>query len=398
MKMKMYTILVGVLICGYESSANEICKNNNGSMMLSEETKILAKFKNLDGTNTILVDEAQEGYTFTCHKNKNTIDSKIVFIPGVRGEQESPFSRVLEHSALSFNNRYTNTEPVVVKCVDVCSVTFIVVIFNATSICYENNSRSWDCGLDQLENEISSVDHHDMRNSEVLNRTYSIKNPISESPPFMKCDGNTKNISYLQLECCETILQKYYIDQEKSPIEILIKINETRTEETETRFDAFYMSKLYFVQNGTIVNNNQQDNYFLKKNPVTPNQNSNQNSPLLIWVTAITSAAFVIIMILFGGYHFKKRKQKKCNQLTDNGDKNLDIFVSYSDLDKDYVEGFLVPKLEDESSEQKYRCLLNVRDFVPERSTIDQITEAVESSLCTIIILSNNSEKSLCFE
>ena len=57
-----------------------------------------------------------------------------------------------------------------------------------------------------------------------------------------------------------------------------------------------------------------------------------------------------------------------------------------------------MPKLEDESNEQKYRCLLNVRDFVPERSTIDQITEAVESSLCTIIILSNNSEKSLSFE
>ena len=90
----------------------------------------------------------------------------------------------------------------------------------------------------------------------------------------MKCDGNTKNISYLQLECCETILQKYYIDQEKSPIEILIKINETRIEATETKFDALYMTKLYFVQNGTIVNNNQPDNYFLKKNPVTPNQNS----------------------------------------------------------------------------------------------------------------------------
>ena len=59
-----------------------------------------------------------------------------------------------------------------------------------------------------------------------------------------------------------------------------------------------------------------------------------------------------------------------------------------------FVEDFMVPNLEDETNEVKYQCLLHERDFMPGRPIIDQITRAVDTSSCTMIVLSPNFVKS----
>ena len=96
-------------------------------------------------------------------------------------------------------------------------------------------------------------------------------------------------------------------------------------------------------------------------------------------------------------YHYYKRNEVPSTNpilpTTDYNyyDKEFDVFISYSHFDKDFVEDFLVPKLEDESNiDMKYQCLLHVRDFEPGRAIMDQINEAVDSSACTIIVLSKN--------
>ena len=51
----------------------------------------------------------------------------------------------------------------------------------------------------------------------------------------------------------------------------------------------------------------------------------------------------------------------------------------------------MVPKLEnDPHHDLKFNCLLHVREFVPGRSIMDQISEAVDISACTMIVLSSN--------
>ena len=81
--------------------------------------------------------------------------------------------------------------------------------------------------------------------------------------------------------------------------------------------------------------------------------------------------------------------QKKESQ-DENNEKDFDVFISYSKYDKTYVEDFLVQKLELGSSLIKYKCLLQIRDFVPGISIMDQIERAVHSSSCTLIVLSKD--------
>ena len=59
-------------------------------------------------------------------------------------------------------------------------------------------------------------------------------------------------------------------------------------------------------------------------------------------------------------------------------------------MDQDFVEEFLVLKLENEHEELNFKCLLHVRDFEPGRGIMDQISEAVETSACTMIVLSKH--------
>ena len=69
--------------------------------------------------------------------------------------------------------------------------------------------------------------------------------------------------------------------------------------------------------------------------------------------------------------------------------RRYDVFISYANEDKEFVEQKLVPILEDSSSsEYKYRCLVHVRDFIPGDQIMDQIVNAVTNSTRTLIVLS----------
>ena len=110
---------------------------------------------------------------------------------------------------------------------------------------------------------------------------------------------------------------------------------------------------------------------------------------MVILIVAI-SAGFLISSIIVMACCHLKRKKKITEPLENNGEKDFDVFISYSNDDKDFVENVLVPKLEDQSKLINYKCLLPVRDFVPGIGIMDQIADAVESSSCTMVILSKH--------
>ena len=114
---------------------------------------------------------------------------------------------------------------------------------------------------------------------------------------------------------------------------------------------------------------------------------------LTILIIAI-SVAFLISSIIAIAYCHLRRKKKNTEHLENNGEKDFDVFISYSNHDKDFVENILVPKLEDQTNLINYKCLLPVRDFVPGIGIMDQIADAVDSSACTMIILSKHFIKS----
>ena len=108
---------------------------------------------------------------------------------------------------------------------------------------------------------------------------------------------------------------------------------------------------------------------------------------VLIVGIAVSFLSFVAI-----GYIYIKRREKKIELEAQNGNsKNeFDVFISYSHPDKYFAEEFLASKLES----IKYKCILQVRDFLPGISIMDQIEQAVQSSSCTMIILSKDFLKS----
>lgn len=76
------------------------------------------------------------------------------------------------------------------------------------------------------------------------------------------------------------------------------------------------------------------------------------------------------------------------NAEEENDKRRYDVFISYANEDKEFVEQKLVPILEDSTSEYKYRCLVHVRDFIPGDQIMDQIVNAVTNSTRTLIVLS----------
>ena len=115
------------------------------------------------------------------------------------------------------------------------------------------------------------------------------------------------------------------------------------------------------------------------------------------WIAILIAAIFVgflISSIIAIACCHLNRKKKPTEPLENNGEKDFDVFISYSNHDKEFVENILVPKLEDQTNLINYKCLLPVRDFVPGIGIMDQIAEAVESSACTMIILSKHYIKS----
>jgi len=231
-----------------DTKTNEVCKSGNGYMSLSDETKILTKFKNENGQNVIIAkvnDEKglDEIFTFTCHKNHENNKTKIIFEseePSDISEEASPIRRRLRNIDLYVNEIATNTEPYSVKCEDVCEVIFIVVEFDADVLCDdENNVKNWNCGIDQLEYELEpAVLRKSNYYDESIERSYQIKNPFNEEPSFYSCHVIDRNNSYIGLNSCVYVLEQLNFAAVFAPYKILVKIVENGKES--------YMTKLFY--------------------------------------------------------------------------------------------------------------------------------------------------------
>lgn len=68
--------------------------------------------------------------------------------------------------------------------------------------------------------------------------------------------------------------------------------------------------------------------------------------------------------------------------------KKYDAFISYSNKDEEFVNSDLVPGLE--SGDPKYKVCLHSRDWLPGAYIQQQITQSVEASRRTIVVLSSN--------
>ena len=107
-----------------------------------------------------------------------------------------------------------------------------------------------------------------------------------------------------------------------------------------------------------------------------------------------SSLLFAIVGICLFGLVLKKKEYLQLrfyslpwvfDRFPEDWNLKYDAFISYSDHDKDFVEGTLWPQLEKNKS---YSCCVHVRDFVVGDPISDQILRAVGQSRRTIIVLS----------
>ena len=121
----MYIFLMILSISIDLSLPHELCKSENGSMTLYNETKVLAKFKNENGQITILVDENREKklkginekFSFTC-QNLEDNNRKNLFFGNKKAnitKNGTMISGVLKNFDLDYNELGTNTEPIIGK-------------------------------------------------------------------------------------------------------------------------------------------------------------------------------------------------------------------------------------------------------------------------------------------
>ena len=245
---------------------------------------------------------------------------------------------------MEFNEQDTNTKPRHVECEDVCGVDFIVVGFNATSLCHGSNSKLWDCGLDQLEDELAPLVANHATEDTLVGRMYSINNPTNELPPFLKCEDNQKNVSYLEISSCKTVLEKYYNDPKKSPFEVTLETIETRMTQKKLSTNRFYMKKLYFWNKGTIKedlsaisdNKTSKDDSFnqeiftydsTNKN-ITGSEPSKEDPTIPIWAALVIVLCIVLLVIFIAItaiYVFKRQKKKVVQFLNNDTEKELDL-------------------------------------------------------------------------
>ncbi|XP_032803074.2 toll-like receptor 2 [Petromyzon marinus] len=109
--------------------------------------------------------------------------------------------------------------------------------------------------------------------------------------------------------------------------------------------------------------------------------------------------AFIIILILGLGYYFDaiwyirmgtvwiSAKRRRMQQGA-GGPFQYHAFISYSQLDSDWVENTLVPTLE--SSNPDLKLCIHERDFMPGEWIVDNIIQCIEHSNKTLFILSRN--------
>lgn len=99
-------------------------------------------------------------------------------------------------------------------------------------------------------------------------------------------------------------------------------------------------------------------------------------STATLFVQYFLPPVIVIVLILIGIILCLYHKEPICIWLyshpslrrllfiTDLNTKDYDVFVSYSDLDSEYVEREVIPGLE-HGKDIKYKCMFHKRDFMP---------------------------------
>ena len=388
MNLSIIVWIIAILVSANDSLSHDLCKSYDGNLTLSEKTKILTRFKDENDTEIILIEankdlkgsaDLQEIFTFTCHSTrspnvtKTTYDTQAHEIKKVSVGQ-NPFH--LKTVELNMNSISTNTNPIYVKCEAVCEIVFIVVEVNLTSFCNETNVKAWNCGLDQLEEKLAPLSFRSGSRESL--ETYGIRNPIGEQPPFLQCkDVDDANYTYLGIESCYEVLNQLNLEKGWVPIDLpYVATIEVRSIQKRS-LDQTVVEKSYVYKE-----------FWLKPKGVGYTLNTSQTS------TTIISILFVALAISIVVYFIKKRKRRGLQSFRVNSNKQFDVFISYSNLDKEFVEDFMVQNLEDETNEVKYQCFLHERDFMPGRPIIDQITEAVDKSSCTMVVLSTNFVKS----
>ena len=254
---------------------------------------------------------------------------------------------------MEFNEQDTNTKPRHVECQDVCRVDFIVVGFNATSLCHGDNSKLWDCGLDQLEDHLAPLVANHATEDTLIGRMYSVNNPTNELPPFLKCEDNQENVSYLEISSCKTVLEKYYNDPKKSPFEVTLETIETRMTQKKLSFNRFYMKKLYFWQKGTIKedlsaisdNETSEDDTFnqdifthdLTKKNITGLEPSKEDSTIPIWAVLVIVLCILVLVIFIATtaiYVFKRQRKELVQFPNNDAEKELGLIQSNSKVSK----------------------------------------------------------------
>lgn len=123
-------------------------------------------------------------------------------------------------------------------------------------------------------------------------------------------------------------------------------------------------------------------------------------APKELLISSITSIIVISVLIIIIAILYYKQKQNIVIFLFTHNmcqlffkeedvdeDKLFDAFISYSYHNRDFVIDHLIPELE--QKEPRYNLCIHERNFMPGKSIVENIINAIELSRRTVIILSN---------
>ena len=131
---------------------------------------------------------------------------------------------------------------------------------------------------------------------------------------------------------------------------------------------------------------------------------NDKNTDFSYEIIGLVAIFIFAILTVFCCWYKKKIKALQFNDsqcwlqdhlaLIDYKGESYDAFISFAHEDTDFVHDELVPKLENESTEQ-FKLCLHTRDWGPGEWIIEQISKSVDRSRRTIIVFSHNFLKSI---
>ena len=130
------------------------------------------------------------------------------------------------------------------------------------------------------------------------------------------------------------------------------------------------------------------------------------NKPNIIVIGSVVS--LLGLFLLIGSIVFYRKRHIvqffiytrlgwRFNKIDNYVDMEYDVFVSYSNLDEDKVSQ-IIKSLEEHNP--PFRVALHYRDFIPGKSVAENIIQCIETSKCTLMIVSKNFVRSewCCYE